>query len=194
MARSAPHTRHARHTESGLEQWQRLSDMNWRQGLFRVWATLSLAWVALIAIYAYSKLPVAYQEFQRARDASTIKVISPTYADVYEVVEALEVIEALKVDIPAPPCRDGDKNCEPQDRQSRGTPPGTMVDAAGSVVGPFSAFDHATALAEWVEASRSRANFLAWLGFAPPILLGALILALGWVPARFERNKPRTEA
>jgi len=168
--------------------------MNWRQGLFRVWATLSLAWVALIAIYAYSKLPVAYQEFQRARDASTIKVISPTYADVYEVVEALEVIEALKVDIPAPPCRDGDKKCEPQDRESRDTLPGTTVDAAGNDVGPFSAFDHATALAEWVEASRSRANFLAWLGFAPPILLGALILALGWVPARFERNKPRTEA
>jgi len=191
MARSAPHTRHARRTEFGLEQWQRLSDMNWRQGLFRVWATLSLAWVALIAIYAYSKLPDAYQEFQRAQDASTIKVISPTYADVYEVVEALEVIEALKVDIPQ--CRDGDKS-QPEGRQSRGTLPGTMVDAAGSVVGPFSAFDHATALAEWVEASQSRANFLAWVGFAPPILLGTLILALGWVSARFDRNKPRTEA
>ena len=194
MARSAPHTRHARRTEFGLEQWQRLSDMNWRQGLFRVWATLSLAWVALIAIYAYSKLPDAYQEFQRARDASTIKVISPTYADVYEVVEALEVIDALKVDIPAPQCRDGDKNCQSEDRQSRGTLLGATVDAAGSVVGPFAALDYATALAEWVEDSRSRANFLASLGFAPPILLGTLILALGWVSARFDRNKPRTEA
>ena len=170
--------------------------MNWRQGLFRVWATLSLAWVALIAIYAYSKLPVAYQEFQRARDASTIKVISPTYADVYEVVEALEVIDALKVDIPAPQCRDGGNNCEPQGREGRGMGPlpGTTMQAGGNVVGPFSAFDHATALAEWVEGSRSRANFLAWLGFAPPILLGTLILALGWVSARFDRNKPRTEA
>jgi hypothetical protein len=127
--------------------------MNWRQGLFRVWATLSLAWVALIAIYAYSKLPDAYQEFQREQDASTIKVVSPTYADVYEVVEALEVIEALKVDIPAPLCRDGDKNCEPQDRESRNTLPGMIVDAAGNVVGPFAALDYATALAEWVEES-----------------------------------------
>jgi hypothetical protein len=150
---------------------------------------LSLAWVALIATYAYSKLPDAYQEFQRARDDSTVKVVSPTYADVYEVVEALEVIEALKVDIPAPPCRDGDKKCEPQDRESRDTLPGTTVDAAGNDVGPFSAFDHATAFAEWVEASRSRTNFLAWLGFTPPILLGTLILALGWVVRAFRSKQ-----
>src|SRR6516162_9554243 len=97
--------------------------MNWRQGLFRVWATSSLAWIALVAIYASSELPDAYTGFQRTRDASTIKVISPTYADVYEVVEALEVIEALKVDIPAPPCRDGGNNCEPQGREGRGMGP-----------------------------------------------------------------------
>ena len=165
--------------------------MNWRQGLFRVWATLSVAWIALVAIYASSELPDAYTGFQRTRDASTIKVISPTYADVYEVVEALEVIEALKVDIPAPPCRDGGNNCEPQGREGRGMGPlpGTTMQAGGNVVGPFSAYDHATAYAKWEEASRSKANFMAWLGFGPPILLGALMLALGWVAGAFRSKQ-----
>ena len=166
--------------------------MNWRQGLFRVWAALSLAWVALMGVFAYGELPGAYKEFHRVRAASTIQVISPTYADVYEAVEALEVIEAQKEDIPAPLCRDGGKNCEPQDREwGRGMSPlpGAAADAAGNVVGPFSAYDREEAFTRWEEASRSRANFLAWRGFAPPILLGALMLTLGWVVGAFRSKE-----
>jgi hypothetical protein len=118
-------------------------DMNWRRGLFRVWAALSLAWVVLIGVSAYIDLYRAAHtenvyEFPRA-DGSAFKVVSPTYYD------ASKFKEREKGGVAAPPCKGGRTTCEPQDRQWEGSGlallPGATVDAAGKIVGPYSVYD-----------------------------------------------------
>jgi hypothetical protein len=96
--------------------------MNIRRGLFRLWAALSLLWLGLSGVVAYFELLGSYQA---AHARHTYELTSPNGIK-YEIVSPAEsaetaglneIINKLKGDVPAPPCKDGGQTCTPWDRK-----------------------------------------------------------------------------
>jgi hypothetical protein len=117
--------------------------MNIRRGLFRLWAALSLVWVALIGVVAYRELPAVYELAYKGKtytftrpDGSKFDYISP-----HEMTNqgAEQIADAQKEPASAPPCNDGGATCEPWKRHWEGGNlkllPGATVDSDGKIVG-----------------------------------------------------------
>jgi hypothetical protein len=169
--------------------------MNTGRGLFRLWAALSLAWVALIGVFAYGELPAVYQIAYEGKtytftrpDGSKFDYISP-----HEMTnqEAGQIADAQKQPASAPPCNDGGAACEPWNRLWEGgnlkLMPGATVNSDGKIVGSYSVYD-VSAFIEAKDAFWSKAKMMTGLGLVPPMLLGALLLIAGWVVAGFRPN------
>lgn len=147
-------------------------------------------WVALIGLFAVGPLPWAYKtaytentyEFPRA-DGSKFKVISPTYEEASAFKDADQ-----HGGVAAPPCKNGSTTCEPWDRKWEDSGlrllRGAIVDAAGKIGGPYSIYD-TFGFIKKKAAFYDEAKFWAWAGFAPPLLLGVLMLAASWAIAGF---------
>jgi hypothetical protein len=168
----------------------KVSDMNYGRGFFRLWAVITAFWLAIAGIFAYGSLKSAY-ETTLTRDSftftdaggRTITVISPTrdYASEY-VKELLKPGAKLQ----APDCNDERNHCKPSDRDWGGLKllAGASLDPDRVIVGPFliedrSGFDAAQG------ALRSVILTSAILCFGVPIVIGAGIVAVGWIVRGF---------
>jgi len=167
--------------------------MNWRRGLFRAWAAVSVLWVVLIASIFYTDVSLDYA-LMRVRntyevtlpDGREIKIISPSD----EAAARLAEIEKkyAKDPIVAPKCNAGVETCKPWDRQWKDSGlellPGATVDAAGFIVGPYSIFDN-------IGYAEARANLVktgttaAYVSLLPPAVLALILLGIGWVVRGF---------
>lgn len=169
--------------------------MNWRRGLLRAWAVLSVLWVAIVGFVAYPDVFYQYG-LTRARnaydialpDGRAIKVISPTDAGAAALAEVEK--KFAKDPLVAPNCKNRAQSCEPWERQWEGSGiallPGATVNEAGLLVGPYSIVDDKS----YAEARANLASALktAVLGSVlPPAALGLLLLALAWVVSGFRR-------
>ena len=150
--------------------------MNIRRGLFRLWAALSLGWVALVGVFAYGELPAVYQLAYKGKtytftrpDGSKFDYISPRMTN----QELGQIAAAQKEPASAPPCNDSGATCEPWNRHWEGGNlkllPGATVDSDGKIVGSYSVYD-VFAFIEAKDAFWSKAKMMAGLGFARPIL------------------------
>jgi hypothetical protein len=135
---------------------------------------MSLLWLALTGVIFYRDLrkssllsPTHTYEFTHP-DGSTFKIITSNDDLVRKMREGK-----------APPCEDGGTTCEPWDRkweESGITPlPGLIVNADGNIVGSVSG----------INVADENTKFAAWFGFAPPVLLGVLMLLMSWTVAGF---------
>jgi hypothetical protein len=161
--------------------------MNWRRGLFRVWAALTLLWLAISGFVTYPDVLYEYglTKTQNTYDVAlpdgrAIKIVSPADAG------AAALAEIEKKFATTPRCKKG--ACDPWELEwdeSGVTPlPGATVDAAGHIAGPYSIVDHKSH-AE-AEANLTRALKSAAIGSVlPPAALGLALLVLAWVASGF---------
>jgi hypothetical protein len=134
--------------------------MNWRRGLFRLWAGSSLVWVAVLVVVACVELPVLYKaayivntyEFRRA-DGSKWEVRARTFD------------EANKVN-----------------KEYGGE--GPIIPPSLFFYAPDSAPD-SDEVKRLKDAFERRAFSLASFALGPPALLGVLMLTGGWVVRGF---------
>jgi hypothetical protein len=167
--------------------------MNWRRGLFRFWAALSMLWVAIVGCALY---PDALHEYWLTKtrntydltlpDGRAIKIISSTDAGAAVLAEVEKKFG--KDPLVAPNCKDGAGSCQPWERQWEGSGlvllPGATINEVGLIVGPYSIIDDKS----YGEARASLATALkiAALGSVlPPVALGLSMLAVAWIVRGF---------
>ena len=164
--------------------------MNYRRGFFRVWAVMAALWLTITGVLAFGFLRSAYHDVVTREtfaftDAAgrNITVISPSH---YSASEYIRGMLEPGAQLQAPDCNDAQSHCNPSDRDWSGLKllPGSSLGPDRVIVGPFSIED-GPGFEAANSALRSEIVFWGIVCFGVPLVIGALMVAIGWAAQGF---------